>query len=122
MKGHSRYVPGAEEYLAIFNSKAFHAGKQIFDSIEDAQGVDDKIQMNIEVIKNNVIPSNKRLHFFSDSALPAELQGLPNPTYKLTNLDYPAVAALGAVLSYMEEFPLKKPYRYKRPPPPHPYY
>jgi hypothetical protein len=107
---YTRHVPGSEEYLSVFDSKAFEMGKPGFGYIDDAPGIDDKIQMGVELIKDNVLPGNKTLHFFTDSSLPAELQGLPSQVYKLTNLDYPAVAALGYVLSYMEEFANPEPY------------
>ena len=107
---HSRHVPGSEEYLSIYNAKAFKEGKPLFEFDDDAPDLNDKIQMNVELIRDNVVSGNKLLHFFNDSMLPSELQGLPEQTYRLTNLDYPAIAALGYILFHMEEFAIPAPY------------
>ena len=106
---YGRHVPGSEEYLSIFNRGAFNKGKPSLN-ITDPPGVDDRLQFQVELIKDSVKADDKRLHFFEDSSLPAVLQGLPTKLYMLTNLENPPVAALGAVLSSLEEFPARSGY------------
>ena len=100
---YGRHVKGSEEYLSIADNKAFLNGKPYL-RYADAPGIDDKIQLQIEMIRDHTRVHGKTLHLFHDSSLPSELLGLPDVTYQLKNTDYPLTAALGYALSALVEF------------------
>ena len=104
------FVPGAEKYIDIFNAKAFEKGTDRIASVDEPLEANEYIQMSVELILDAVRSGNKNLHFFKDSSLPADLQSLPSNTSKLKIVEYPSVAALGFVISYMEEFKKPSPY------------
>ncbi len=104
------FVPGAQQYIDIFNRKAFDSNGVKVMSCQEPMEPNDYIQMSIELILDSVKSGQKNLHFFGDSSLPAELQGLPTNTSKLKIIDYPAVAALGYAIAYLDEFKKLAPY------------
>jgi len=101
---HSVHVPGSENYVDIFNKKQFEAGAHRLAFIDEPLESNDYLQVSVELILDTVMSGNKTLHFFGDSMLPAELQSLPTFTSKLKITEFPAVAALGYVIAYMEEY------------------
>lgn len=101
---HSINVPGSENYTDIFNRKAFDAGEVRLVQIDEPMDANDYIQVSTELIDDGLRVGNKTLHFFKDSVLPAELQNFPTITNKLKITDFPAIAALGYAISYLDEF------------------
>jgi hypothetical protein len=98
-----RHVEGSKEFLNQKNSQAFSSRKREL-YITDAPGpIDNTISYHINTIHDCLQP--KTLHFFQDSSLPADLKKLPDIVYGLTNIEYPATAALGYVLAALVENP-----------------
>ena len=110
---HSVQLPNVERYIDIFNKKQFDKGDARLKPIDEPLESNDYIQVSIELILDSVRTGNKTLHFFMDSALPAELQSLPKVTRKLKIHEFPAVAALGYVVAYMDEFSKPEPYIFR---------
>lgn len=101
---HTKFLDGTENYLDIFNHKRFSKGQPRLMHIEEPLDSNKYIHANVEMILDSVRSGNKTLHFFGESMLPAELQSLPSNTSKTKIEDYPAVTALGCVISFMDEF------------------
>ena len=115
---YGRHAGGSEEFLKLKNYHAFDVGTRQLD-VYEAPGPkgDEKIMFHVNVILDCVSPEPKTLHFFNDSSLPAELQGLPNQLHRLTNIECPAVAALGYVVSALADNPHEENLGYYEPPP-----
>lgn len=96
----ARHTEESKSYIRIRNKEAFRTGT-VRLSISEAPGTGDKLAGHLNLILDSVRPKEKNLHFFSDSSLPAKLQGLPPQLYRLTCIEHPAVAALGYVVSAM---------------------
>ncbi len=110
---HSVSLPNIERYVDIFNKKQFDKGEQRLLPLDEPLEANDYIQVSIELILDSVQTGSKTLHFFKDSSLPAQLQALPSVTRQLKIHEYPAVAALGYVISYFDEYSKPEPYQYR---------
>jgi len=63
----------------------------------------------IHTIKNHLHPDRKTLHFGEESKIPGYLMKLsPEELMKATASDYPAIAALGYAVSYLDTYQLSE--------------
>lgn len=95
-----RHGNGTKEYLNFKNRQAHDGGRRVL-YVGEAPGpeADPGLLFHINIILDCVKPERKKLHFFGESSLPAELQSVQGNLHQVTNIDHPAVAALGYVLS-----------------------
>ena len=83
------------ETLAVSNKSMYNSGIKGL-SVMDVPRISEYITEGVGLIQNLVKPSEKRLHFFSESMIPSELVSLP--TNKVKAEDHPRTTALSCVL------------------------
>ncbi len=86
-------------YLTMYNKRSYESGLPYFDVLSANGPEDDSIVYQVNVLRDCLEPKKKSLFMFAESVLPGYLLELPQNVHQLTNVQYPAVAALGYVVS-----------------------
>ena len=87
------------DYVALSNKHAYENGLPYFD-VQTAPGPEDEFLVyQINILRDCLASERKSLFMFDESVLPGYLLELPQSVHKITNVQYPAIAALGYVIT-----------------------
>lgn len=84
-----------QQVLAVYNKKLYNSGIRNL-VIMDVPRIGEEIDESISLVHSLVKKEEKRLHFFSESMIPSEIQGLPSRDIKQEL--YPRATALANVV------------------------
>jgi hypothetical protein len=91
-----RLDANVKEVLAICNRQSYNTGVRNL-LVTDVPRIGEWIDEQVAIVHLLVRPQEKRLHFFSESMIPSELQSLP--TKDIRAEDYPRATALANVVA-----------------------
>lgn len=88
------------DYLTMYNNLSYLKGKnQLFLNSPPGEEKTGDLTTHIYTIRQLLNPKKKILHFFTGSKIVIELKNLPTIIVNITDIRYPAIAALGYVVS-----------------------
>ena len=105
---YGRYDLAMINSLNLWNRNSLEQGTAMFNFNSALFSDEGKINYHLNVIKSLILPERKFLHLsdiIESPKLPAYIQSLPPNIYATaTDIEYPAVAALGYAVTFLVEF------------------
>ncbi len=90
----------ADTAYILFHNKIAHENGLPYFNVHSTIGPEDEFLVyQINILRDCLAPERKSLFMFDESVLPGYLLDLSQSVHKITNVQYPAVAALGYVIT-----------------------